>query len=431
MAFTATGTAGERLTSDLRGVIEAAVPAFRSSGADRGPAGDLAVARALASVGLGGLVALPFLMLASVALGSPLAGPAAIALGYLPCARELALGRPGRAMMWAAAVLSGLIGWTLAPLLIGGGEPPGPHLGATFFAPVFAAAPALARRIIAAKPDRPTARQMAECLDRMAPSEAVLFVSPGGMLSAGTRAGLAALRLPGKGDDLDVARCFDVMERPALLDALALCEDEEAPIEIVLTHSAGAGHAPLIATISPGPQSLRTMRIRPAERAESIRPPDAEASCPTDGAARAVPRPVSSIDRDVEFAIRTVASAARDNGAILVCDIEPGLRAIGDHRSCRRMLALMLRSALAGSTSIEVTARRVKGVVLLRVAAARDGSGDVWDADTAASIAEIADRLGGSAVGEHCAGRQRMSVRLALAPAPATDATRHESEGVS
>ena len=396
-----------------------------------GPAGDLAVARALASVGLGGLVALPFLMLASVALGSPLAGPAAIALGYLPCARELALARPGRAMMWAAAVLSGLVAWTLAPLLIGGGEPPGPHLGATFIAPVFAAAPALARRIIAARPDRPTARQMAECLDRMAPSEAVLFVSRGGMLSAGTRAGLAALRLPGKADDIDVARCFDVMERPALLDALALCEDEETPIEIVLTRSAGAGEAPLIATVSPGPQSLRTMRIRPAERVESAGRPNTEASCPTGEAAREVSRPVSSIDRGVEFAIRTVAAAARDNGAILVCDIEPGLRAMGDDRSCRRMLALILRSALAGSASIELTARRVNRVVLLRVSAGCDGSGDVWAVDTAASIADIADRLGGSAVVEHSAGRQRMSVRLALAPAPDTDATRHESEGVS
>jgi hypothetical protein len=431
MAFTATGTAGERLTSDLRGVIEAAVPAFRQSGADRGPAGDLAVARALASVGLGGLVALPFLMLASIALGSPLAGPAAIALGYLPCARELALARPGRATMWAAAVLLGLVAWTLAPLLIGGGEPPSPDLATTFFAALFAAAPALARRIIAATPVRPTARQMAECLDRMAPSEAVLFVSRGGMLSAGTRTGLAALRLPGEADDVDVARCFDVMERPALLDALALCEDEEAPIEIVLTHSAGAGHAPLIATISPGPQSLRTMRIRPAERAEDVRLPDAKTSCPTEDVPREVPRPVSSIDRDVEFAVRTVATAARDNGAILVCDIEPGLRVVGDDRSCRRMLALMLRSALTGGASIELTARRVNGVVLLRLSAGCDGSRDVWDVDTAASIADIADRLGGSAVVEHSAGRQRMSVRLALARAPRTDATRHESEGVS
>jgi hypothetical protein len=430
MAFTATETAGERLTSDLRSVIEAAVPAFRKSGADRSPAGDLAVARALASVGLGGLVALPFLMLASVALGSPLAAPAAIALGYLPCARELALARPGRAMLWAAAVLSGLVAWTLAPLLIGAGEPPGPDLGATFFAPVFAAAPALARRLIAVRPDRPTARQMAECLDRMAPSEAVLFVSRGGMLSAGTRAGLAALRLPGEADDVDVARCFDVMERPALLDALALCENEEAPIEIVLTESAGAGRAPLVATISPGPQSLRTMRIRPAERAESVGLPDAAVSCPADEAPGQVPRPISSIDRDVEFAIRTVGATARDNGAILVCDIEPGLQAVGDDRSCRRMLALMLRSALTGGAATELTARRVKAVVLLRVSAACDRPDDLWDVDTAASIAEIADRLGGSAVVEHSAGRQRMSVRLALAAAPGTEATRQESEGV-
>jgi hypothetical protein len=429
MAFTATATAGERLTSDLRGVIAAAVPAFRTSGSEGSPAGDQEVARALASAGLGGLLALPFLMLASLALGSPLAGPAAIALGYLPCARELALARRGRAAIWAAAVLSGLVAWTLAPLLIAGEEPPGPHLGAALFAPVFAAAPALARRILGRTPARPTARQMAEWLDRMAPSEAVLFVSRGGTLSAATRAGLTALRLPDEAD-VDIARCFDVMDRPALLDALALCEDEEAPIEIVLTRSAAVGHVALIATISPGPQSLRTMRIRSAERAESPGHAHAHASCPTRERAREVPRPLCSIDRAVEFAIRTVAAAARDSGAILVCDMEPGLHAVGDDRLCRRMLGLILRAALAGSTSVEVTARRVNRVVLLRVSAERDGSGDVWEVGTAASIAEIADRLAGSALVEHFAGRQRMSVRLVLAPAPSSDAIRPDSEGV-
>jgi hypothetical protein len=424
MASTAIETAGERLTSDLRGLIHAAVPAFGSRAARRSGGGDLEVARALASVGLGGLVLLPLLMLASLALESPLAGPAAIALGYLPCARELALARPRRAMMWAAAVLAGLVAWTLAPFLIGGGEPPGPAIGAAFFAPIFAAAPALARHIIAPKqaPEGASARQMAECLDRMAPSEAVLFVSRAGTLSAGTRAGLAALELPSEAADVDVARCFDVMDRPALLDALALCENEDAPVEVTLTRSDNEGDASLIATISTGPQSLRTLRIRPADIAAGEAVPDESrgAGHQNAGPARERPGPICRIERDLAFAIRSVAATARGNGATLICDIERGLMAVGDDRSCRRMLGLILGPAVrAGKAQIEVAGRRVKGVVLLRVSVATSGAGDIWDTEKAALIAEIADQLGGTALVEHSPERQRVSVRLVSAPGSA------------
>jgi hypothetical protein len=132
---------------DVSRLLAAVLPGRgRSAGEDAGKA---AVAQSLASAGLSGLVGLPFLMLASVMLETPLAGPAAIALGYLGSARALALCRPGRAAAWSAAVFAGLVAWTLLPFATGDGPSSAPELSAVLLAPLFAAAPAFARFILA------------------------------------------------------------------------------------------------------------------------------------------------------------------------------------------------------------------------------------------------------------------------------------------
>jgi hypothetical protein len=113
-----------------------------------GDRADPAVAQSLASAGLTGLVGLPFLLIASVMLETPLAGPAAIALGYLASARALALSRPGRAAAWSAAVLAGLVAWTLLPFATGDAPATAPELSAVLLAPLFAAAPAFARVLL-------------------------------------------------------------------------------------------------------------------------------------------------------------------------------------------------------------------------------------------------------------------------------------------
>lgn len=109
------------------------------------PAPELLDAQSLAAVGMAGLLALPALMLASIPFDAPLAGPAAISLGYLAIARSLMADRPHRAAAWSAAVLAGLIAWTLLVFIREGGMLSAASLVAGLLAPAFAAAPALVR----------------------------------------------------------------------------------------------------------------------------------------------------------------------------------------------------------------------------------------------------------------------------------------------
>ena len=88
------------------------------SNADATPHG--LAARSLASVGLGALIGLPLLLLASVALGAPLAGPAAISLGYLATARALVERHMRSAMFWSVAVVLALVAWAALAPLVGG-----------------------------------------------------------------------------------------------------------------------------------------------------------------------------------------------------------------------------------------------------------------------------------------------------------------------
>jgi hypothetical protein len=66
---------------------------------------------------------------------------------------------------------------------------------------------------------------------------------------------------------------------------------------------------------------------------------------------------------------------------------------------------------------IEVVLRRLKGVALLRIEAAYDdATGGAFGAEAVALVGALADKLGGTALAERLPDRQRVSVRLALAP---------------
>src|SRR5687767_8629059 len=116
------GDMGRELSAELHRLLPDLAGARRSGRSARGslPA-ELLTARALAGAGLTALALLPVLMLASLALQAPLAGPAAIALGYLAVAHAIAVRRPRRAAALSIAVLSGFVAWTLLFLLVGQG----------------------------------------------------------------------------------------------------------------------------------------------------------------------------------------------------------------------------------------------------------------------------------------------------------------------
>ena len=429
MASTSGRRRGDLLDAGFARLVRAAVPGPADAGPGCGrPGPDLVVARSLASAGLGGLVGLPFLLLASIALEIPLAGPAVIALGFLAGARETAMNRPRRALAWTAAVLAGLVAWPLVSLMAGDGQAGGPALAALLLAPVFAAAPALARSIVTPKPPPGAAAALRSvaCLDRLAPDEAVLFLSRSGTICAGTRAGLSALGLPSHAAGGDVADRLAMTDRPALLEALACCDEDGGEVEIIVRPAGGEAAERLVAAIASGPEDLLTMRIRPAAAGDADGAAGARMDCHSER--EASPDPVAPgaaasicrLDREIEPILRNAEAKARGKRIALTCGVEPGLAAIGDPRLCRRMLGVLLGSAIGRASAgaeIEVLTRPLKGVALLRISVSCDeAAGDIWDVEKLAIIGAVADQLGGTALAERRPGHQRISVRLALAP---------------
>jgi hypothetical protein len=114
------------------------------------PSADDLIARAVGIVGLAALSSLPLLLLASLALDAPLAGPSLIACGYLVVAFLLRTERQGRAAAMNAALLAALVAWSIATILQTEGSITGEGMAVALLAPLFAAAPALARSAISA-----------------------------------------------------------------------------------------------------------------------------------------------------------------------------------------------------------------------------------------------------------------------------------------
>jgi len=126
------------------------------------------VVRSLRGAGLAALLGLPLLLLASLMLDAPIAGPALIASGYLGIAFALQLNRPAQAAAISGIVLSGLFAWLLLCLASGAIPMAGPGLTAALLAPLFASAPTLARLVIASRADRAPAVRLANVVAREA-----------------------------------------------------------------------------------------------------------------------------------------------------------------------------------------------------------------------------------------------------------------------
>ena len=115
---------------------------------------DELVMRSLRAAGYAALLGLPLLLLASLMLEAPIAGPALIASGYLGIAFALQSDRPARAAVLSGIVLFGLVAWLLICLASGAIPIAGPGLTAALLAPLFASAPSLARIVIASRAER-------------------------------------------------------------------------------------------------------------------------------------------------------------------------------------------------------------------------------------------------------------------------------------
>ncbi len=441
MASIAGDMAREYLSAELRRLFpELAWEGRRVGSARDSLPAELLTARALTGAGVTALALLPVLMLASLMLQAPLAGPAAIALGYLAMAHAIAFRRPRRAAALSIAVLSGFVAWTLLFFLVGEGPLSWGGLIAVSLAPLFAAAPALARRIAATKADPAEDASLANiaCLDRFAPSEAVLFLDGRGTLLAGTQAGLSRLGLAPGAIGKDVTRQFQLLDRAMLVQAIERCRASEQPVEMALQLAGEGGAEGLIAaslaSTSPRRLAMRIRQIaaREIEAAPQL-PREGVASLEATGLSAA---PGCDLGEAIVFALRHTQAKARAKRIRISCENQAEVAAAADRRVSRAILSSLLENAIDCSgpdASMTIAARATKGAALVRISFTADPA-DAAMAERLrrsldqTTLPETVDQLGGSLLVEAERATAMAGFRLALPAAPTPGRMQAESK---
>ncbi len=424
----------DALRFNLRTLVLAAVPPLGAPASVGGAEAtrDALAARAIAAAGLAALVGLPFLMLSSLVLGAPLAVPAAIASGYLAISHALASSQPQRAALISGIVLAALVGWLVLYLFSGAAPLSRSGLAAALMTPLFAAAPALARSFLAprgiaaagtAPRSRAAARERVACLDELAPSEAVLIADDEGIVLAATRAARERLRLLPDAFEHPLASLFDPSAMPEVVDAVRRCKAHGAPAELMLEGDAAAW---TVAPCDGGMVSLRLASATPAE--PHVAPPlpalEAKRLLAASADATAATGGVCDIGEAVVFGLKRMRPQAEANGIALTSEIAPCLRAACHRQIGRRIAHLLIEhaeGAAAGGGAIRVDARRLKGIVLLRIAFdSEKEEAAPGDPPKLAALRALVEEAGGTLVVDRNSGRQVLSVRLDLADVAST-----------
>ncbi len=426
----------DALRFSFRTLVFAAVPPLRA------PMGDTLAARATASAGLAAVLGLPILLLASLVLDAPLAVPAAIASGYLAISHALASNRPERAAFISGVVLAGLIGW-LVLYLVGGEQPlTRTGLAAALMAPLFSAAPAFARSLMAPRAaivaslvplSHAAALERVACLEELAPFEQVLIADQEGCVLASTRAARRRLRLLPDAFEQPVTGLFDPADMPAVADALRRCGTRGEEVEISL-QAVGLGEEKACATWMFSPYRGGAVSLRLVERVHA-EPPISEPAAvsegvaptaPTDGAGE-LPFHICDLGEAVAFALRHARPRATARGIALASACERGLEIACDRQLGRRVARLAIEGALATNRTggtIRVDARKLKGIVLMRVAVELtldDVEIEARDSIELAMLRVLIDDAGGTLMVDRRGESLVLSVRLALAEGAITN----------
>jgi len=127
----------------------------------------------------------------------------------------------------------------------------------------------------------------------------------------------------------------------------------------------------------------------------------------------------SDVGDAVDFAARRLGPAARDKNVTVSCDVGKALAAACDRQTLRRIACLIAASAIAASPSggsIRLTARRLRGAILLRATSAEDATAlaESSSGDLATARALVEDS-GGTLLVEQAHEQLCVSVRLDLA----------------
>lgn len=394
-------------------------------------ADDDLTSRAIASAGLAALVALPLLLLSSVVLAAPLAVPAAIGLGYLAVSRALSTHRQRRANLISSAVLCGLVGWLVLLLLSGEGPLSSAGLIAALMTPLFAAAPAFARSLIARRAApialanrdlRDAALKRIARLEELTPSEQVLVLDPDGTVLAASSAARKNLGLLPDAFEhhLYGLAASDGMRR--VFDAVARDRNDAAPIVAELTFDVFANAKLVSANLCPCGDGTLIMRLQEPKAIAPSVPVLQKKVVGETPPISTLTASVCDIGEAVTFALRRSAAKAKARKVSMTSAADPELAAACDRQVGRRIVHLLIDGGLDGCDpdgAIQLVARRLKGTVLLRTTTSpRNGATNAvrsiagWPDMTA--LRNLIDGVGGTLVVDRENHGTVASVRLPL-----------------
>jgi hypothetical protein len=400
------------------------------------PAEENLTTRAVTTAGLAALVTLPFLLLCSVLLSTPLAVPAAIGACYLAVSHALSAQRLRRASLINSAILFGLVGWLIGFLLTGEGPLSHAGLTAALMAPVFAAAPAVARSLIAkrvvapivAEPDlRNAALTYVALLEEQTPMGQVLVVDREASVLAASSAARRQLGLLPDAFEHALTGLLSAEELRRVLESIALCRRDATPSSLKLTVYAIEAETLLTATLSPccdGAVAMQLGQSEPvhpvtANAEEDARAP-IEATAPFDRPTG----PASDIGEAVAFACHRFSRKAATRKLRLTSEVDATIAAACDRQVGRRIAHLLIDNAVEGCEAggtIRIAARRLRGVVLLRTITsprshAMKSSGCSEGRAEMAALEALVDGTGGTLVIDARNDESVVSVRLPAAP---------------
>jgi hypothetical protein len=402
--------------------------------------GDDLTARAIAGAGLAALSMLPLLLLSSVLFAAPLAVPAAIGVCYLAVSRALSGQRVRRANLINSGILLGLIGWLIGFLLTG--EEPLSYEGllVALMAPAFAAAPAVARLLIARRTTsnaavdldlRRAASTRVADLETLTPAVPLLVLDQSATVLAASQAARTELGLLPDAFEHALAGLLNPKEVGRVLEAIGRCRREAGPISLDLTFETIDADKCLRAMLSPFGDGSVAMRIRERDVIESrAAVSDKEPA----GPARAVTpsknleAAIADIGEAAAFALQHSSRKSKARALRLTSDFKCAIAAECDRQVARRIARLLIGAALDACEvggAVHVETRPLKGVALLRTitspwkrametATSSDNKADMT------ALQALVDGVGGTLVIAEGEEETVASVRLPLAPLAVT-----------
>ena len=418
---------------DVMGLVRTVLwPGFASSNL---PAEEDLTTRAVTSAGLAAVVTLPFLLLCSVLLSAPLAVPAAIGACYLAVSHALSAQRFLRASLINSAILCGLVGWLIGFLLTGEGPLSDAGLTAALMAPVFAAAPALARSLIARKATAPAiaerdlrnaALTYVAHLEEQAPMEQVLVVDREASVLAASSAARRQLGLLPDAFEHALTGLLSAEELRQVFESIVRCSRDATPSSLELTFYAMEAEALLTATLSPCREGAVAIRLSQREAVHLVTANTEEEVSASTSATTPSDRPigpVSDVGEAIAFARHRFSRKAATRKLRLTLEIDPAIAAGCDRQVGRRIAHLLIDNAVkrceAGG-AIRIAARRLKGVVLLRTTSsprkdAMESSRCSEGRAEMTALEALVDEVGGTLVVDERNDESVVSVRLPLA----------------